>query len=375
MDELGGGRPDDQLDYALDLAFDEVGNAPALVEEVRDLGAGALDEFGILDRFQVDARVVGRTLHPREGDQGADSGVGNHDVVAAARGQQAQFQCRAALPGGLHRDLGGVPVAGLERLAARGLLVRRVLRHAQGVHDAVEGLRVRVHRGQQEVLDALRPGGKRVQFLVAAGKLGLAGREVRDHRGQRRADRARQRGDRTAARSWRVARDLVDELADRLADQVTGGAGQAQYLLLRFEWRDVAQAHGLHRGFDHVANGEPGGLAHATQVVAAGFQHCVERDHADDLGTGDGNAALRGLLPRGLQDRMGRRHLEIGQVDGDLRATVLVDHPADRLDVREAAVRVHGPSLDRLCRVVECGVAGGQVPAVGVAVMRRERVP
>jgi len=53
------------------------------------------------------------------------------------------------------------------------------------------------------------------------------------------------------------------------------------------------------------------------------------------------------------------RYLEVGQVDGNLRALVLLDYPTYRLDVGEAPVGIGRPAIDLPGLVVEGGVARG----------------
>ena len=103
-------------------------------------------------------------------------------------------------------------------------------------------------------------------------------------------------------------------------------------------------------------------------VVPAGLADGFEGDEPHDFRAGDADAPLPGLLPGRLQDLVGRGHPEIGEVHADLGPVVLVDDPADGLDVLERSIGedvaggIFGIDLQIL-------VPGPEVPAVDLPVV------
>ena len=155
------------------------------------------------------------------------------------------------------------------------------------------------------------------------------------HRRQSRGARGRERGDRAAAGRRRFVRELVERTRAATSTPSRGGddgepvLDHALFRIERLHLDEAERADGdVHRA---PLRATPVGRPILREVVAAGVEQHLPRHEADDLRAGDAQAALARALFARVEDDVQRRDVEIGEVDRDLRAAELRDHPADRL--------------------------------------------
>ncbi len=213
--------------------------------------------------------------------------------------------------------------------------------------------------GQRIVVRRLRP--------FRGGKVG-------DHRPERSAQRAGKRRDRAAAGGGRVARNLVDEVVGDAVDQLAFLLRHPQHLAGGVKISDVAQAERLDCRRGKVGNRQPGRFPHPPQVVDGGLPQHFPRHQTHDFGARDADAAFSRLLAGGVEDLVQRRGAEVRDVEAELRTAVFGDFPADALQVREAAVFVDWLADQRAGVEPARAVCFGQVAAVHLGVVRRERI-
>ena len=192
-------------------------------------------------------------------------------------------------------------------------------------------------------LALLGPVGELFPAIVPAS---LVGREVRDHRRQRRTHRAHRGGDRTAARCGRFRSGLVDEFFECQIDERSAGTGTGRYILLgrdgvlddlflRLEGVEVVEAERLDGDLDELLVGHAHRALLFLEEIPSRVEHGTERNQPDQFRAGHANAARLGRVPGCIIGLMHRSYADVGQVVRHLGDAVFLDEPADALDAFE----------------------------------------
>ncbi len=206
--------------------------------------------------------------------------------------------------------------------------------------------------------------------------------QVGDHGRQRRRQGPAEGRDASAAGGGGIHGQLVGEAAQGHADERPARLADLVLddLLFRLEGRDIVEPEGADGHPDELLLGDARALALLLEVVAAGHEERFLGDEADELAPGHAQAELAGQPDGFVEDDVDRRRLVVREVDRDLGHPVILDVPADGLDLLELARdldRVAAGVLDDVAVLVALGPAAlaqaqgdlvGQLAVAGVEV-------